>query len=52
MFNKGCDTGFGFQLAKHLTSIGFKVYAGCLRKDQGQGAKDLVTKEFVSSKMW
>jgi NAD(P)-dependent dehydrogenase (short-subunit alcohol dehydrogenase family) len=39
----GCDSGFGFEVAKHLTRLGFKVFAGCLRKNQrGQGAKDLV----------
>nr|XP_033814192.1 D-beta-hydroxybutyrate dehydrogenase, mitochondrial-like [Geotrypetes seraphini] len=31
----GCDTGFGFALAKHLHAIGFTVFAGCLLKDKG-----------------
>ncbi|XP_042309889.1 D-beta-hydroxybutyrate dehydrogenase, mitochondrial-like [Sceloporus undulatus] len=38
----GCDSGFGFKLAKHLHGKGFIVYAGCLQKEQGQGGfKDL-----------
>ncbi|XP_048361457.1 D-beta-hydroxybutyrate dehydrogenase, mitochondrial [Sphaerodactylus townsendi] len=38
----GCDSGFGFALAKYLHEKGFIVYAGCLLKDQGRGgAKDL-----------
>ncbi|XP_066478658.1 D-beta-hydroxybutyrate dehydrogenase, mitochondrial isoform X1 [Tiliqua scincoides] len=38
----GCDSGFGFALAKHLHEKGFIVYAGCLLKDQGRGgSKDL-----------
>jgi hypothetical protein len=42
----GCDSGFGFQLAKHLTQLGFKVFAGCLNKTQGgQGARDLVNNQ-------
>nr|KAF6477184.1 3-hydroxybutyrate dehydrogenase 1 [Molossus molossus] len=28
----GCDSGFGFSLAKHLHSKGFLVFAGCLLK--------------------
>ncbi|XP_038439150.1 D-beta-hydroxybutyrate dehydrogenase, mitochondrial isoform X17 [Canis lupus familiaris] len=28
----GCDSGFGFSLAKHLHSKGFLVFAGCLMK--------------------
>ena len=36
----GCDTGFGFELAKHLHSLQCKVYAGCLFKD-GDGGKEL-----------
>ena len=28
----GCDSGFGFSLAKHLHSEGFLVFAGCLMK--------------------
>lgn len=26
----GCDTGIGHELAKHLDSMGFQVFAGCL----------------------
>ncbi|XP_004577864.2 D-beta-hydroxybutyrate dehydrogenase, mitochondrial [Ochotona princeps] len=38
----GCDSGFGFSLAKHLHSKGFLVFAGCLLKDKGDaGAKEL-----------
>ncbi|XP_070567761.1 D-beta-hydroxybutyrate dehydrogenase, mitochondrial-like [Ptychodera flava] len=38
----GCDTGFGLALAKHLHSLGFFVYAGCLLKNAGgNGAKEL-----------
>lgn len=28
----GCDSGFGFTLAKHLHDKGFIIYAGCLQK--------------------
>uniref|UniRef100_A0A8C6SRY6 3-hydroxybutyrate dehydrogenase, type 1 n=1 Tax=Neogobius melanostomus TaxID=47308 RepID=A0A8C6SRY6_9GOBI len=38
----GCDSGFGFALAKHLHRLGFTVFAGCLLKDKGgEGAKEL-----------
>ncbi|KAM4771821.1 D-beta-hydroxybutyrate dehydrogenase, mitochondrial-like [Rhinophrynus dorsalis] len=38
----GCDKGFGFALAKHLHSLGFTVFAGCLLKDKnGDGAQEL-----------
>ncbi|KAM4693323.1 D-beta-hydroxybutyrate dehydrogenase, mitochondrial [Discoglossus pictus] len=38
----GCDSGFGFSLAKHLHSKGFIVFAGCLFKDRGDaGVKEL-----------
>ncbi|KAM9126735.1 D-beta-hydroxybutyrate dehydrogenase, mitochondrial-like isoform 1-T2 [Pangshura tecta] len=38
----GCDSGFGFSLAKHLHSKGFIVFAGCLFKDQGAaGSQEL-----------
>ncbi|XP_015676221.1 D-beta-hydroxybutyrate dehydrogenase, mitochondrial [Protobothrops mucrosquamatus] len=38
----GCDSGFGFSLAKFLHGKGFIIYAGCLLKEQGRGgAKDL-----------
>ncbi|KAK8398226.1 hypothetical protein O3P69_003858 [Scylla paramamosain] len=36
----GCDSGFGFALAQHLDSLGFRVVAGCLVQD-GEGAKRL-----------
>ncbi|XP_069476332.1 D-beta-hydroxybutyrate dehydrogenase, mitochondrial, partial [Ambystoma mexicanum] len=38
----GCDSGFGFSVAKHLHSKGFTVFAGCLLKDKGHdGVKEL-----------
>ncbi|XP_078679164.1 D-beta-hydroxybutyrate dehydrogenase, mitochondrial-like [Branchiostoma floridae x Branchiostoma belcheri] len=38
----GCDSGFGFGLAKRLNSLGFTVFAGCLLADSGgEGAKKL-----------
>lgn len=38
----GCDTGFGLSLAKHLASLGFNVFAGCLLADKdGPGATEL-----------
>ncbi|KAG9468890.1 hypothetical protein GDO78_021740, partial [Eleutherodactylus coqui] len=38
----GCDSGFGFSLAKNLHSKGFTVFAGCLLKDKGHaGVKEL-----------
>ena len=38
----GCDTGFGLTLAKHLHSLGFTVFAGCLLAEQnGPGALEL-----------
>ncbi|KAI4898456.1 hypothetical protein NFI96_011937 [Prochilodus magdalenae] len=36
----GCDSGFGYQLAKTLDSMGFHVFAGCLCSD-GHGAQTL-----------
>ncbi|MBN3308017.1 BDH protein, partial [Amia calva] len=42
VFITGCDSGFGFALAKHLHALGFTVFAGCLLKDKsGTGACDL-----------
>ncbi|XP_073531141.1 D-beta-hydroxybutyrate dehydrogenase, mitochondrial [Phyllobates terribilis] len=38
----GCDSGFGFSLAKHLHGKGFTVFAGCLLKNKGDaGVKEL-----------
>nr|XP_033814189.1 D-beta-hydroxybutyrate dehydrogenase, mitochondrial isoform X2 [Geotrypetes seraphini] len=38
----GCDSGFGFSIAKHLHAKGFTVFAGCLLKDKGDsGVKEL-----------
>ncbi|KPP78808.1 hypothetical protein Z043_101670 [Scleropages formosus] len=34
----GCDSGFGFQLAKRLDAMGFWVFAGCLLP-KGEGAQ-------------
>lgn len=36
----GCDSGFGFQLARCLDQQGFTVFAGCLLAD-GPGARSL-----------
>ncbi|XP_072546384.1 D-beta-hydroxybutyrate dehydrogenase, mitochondrial [Salminus brasiliensis] len=36
----GCDSGFGYRLAKTLDSMGFIVFAGCLYSD-GHGAQSL-----------
>ncbi|KAJ8409592.1 hypothetical protein AAFF_G00229930 [Aldrovandia affinis] len=42
VFITGCDTGFGFALAKYLHKLGFTVFAGCLLKDKGgDGATEL-----------
>ncbi|XP_078689227.1 D-beta-hydroxybutyrate dehydrogenase, mitochondrial-like [Branchiostoma floridae x Branchiostoma belcheri] len=42
VFITGCDSGFGFLLAKRLDSLGFTVFAGCLLADSGgEGAKKL-----------
>ncbi|XP_078694270.1 D-beta-hydroxybutyrate dehydrogenase, mitochondrial-like [Branchiostoma floridae x Branchiostoma belcheri] len=42
VFITGCDSGFGFKLAKRLDSLGFTVFAGCLLADSGgEGAKKL-----------
>ncbi|XP_058488901.1 D-beta-hydroxybutyrate dehydrogenase, mitochondrial [Solea solea] len=50
VFITGCDGGFGHALAKHLHSLGFTVFAGCLLKDEGgEGAKEL--EEFHSDRM-
>ncbi|KAK7506628.1 hypothetical protein BaRGS_00002103 [Batillaria attramentaria] len=36
----GCDRGFGSMLAKHLDSLGYRVFAGCLDAE-GEGARQL-----------
>eukprot|EP00058_Branchiostoma_floridae_P009528 XP_002595016.1 hypothetical protein BRAFLDRAFT_99636 [Branchiostoma floridae] len=37
-----CDSGFGYQLAKRLDSLGYTVFAGCLLADSGgEGSKKL-----------
>ncbi|MED6261410.1 (2R,3R)-2,3-butanediol dehydrogenase [Ataeniobius toweri] len=42
VFITGCDTGFGLSVAKHLHTLGFTVFAGCLLKDKdGEGSKEL-----------
>ncbi|KAJ8274407.1 hypothetical protein COCON_G00090320 [Conger conger] len=42
VFISGCDTGFGFALAKYLHKLGFTVFAGCFLKEKGgDGAKEL-----------
>ncbi|CAH1245316.1 BDH1 [Branchiostoma lanceolatum] len=42
VFITGCDSGFGFGLAKRLDSLGFTVFAGCLLADSGgEGSKEL-----------
>ncbi|XP_078612637.1 D-beta-hydroxybutyrate dehydrogenase, mitochondrial-like [Branchiostoma floridae x Branchiostoma japonicum] len=42
VFITGCDSGFGFGLAKRLDSLGFTVFAGCLLADSGgEGSKKL-----------
>ncbi|KAG7457142.1 hypothetical protein MATL_G00243350 [Megalops atlanticus] len=35
VFITGCDSGFGFALAKYLHKLGFTVFAGCLLKESG-----------------
>ncbi|XP_047205366.1 D-beta-hydroxybutyrate dehydrogenase, mitochondrial [Girardinichthys multiradiatus] len=42
VFITGCDSGFGLSVAKHLHTLGFTVFAGCLLKDKdGEGSKEL-----------
>nr|XP_039271857.1 D-beta-hydroxybutyrate dehydrogenase, mitochondrial-like isoform X1 [Styela clava] len=42
VFITGCDTGFGFLLAKQLDALGMYVFAGCYLKDKGgDGVKHL-----------
>ncbi|XP_003741256.1 D-beta-hydroxybutyrate dehydrogenase, mitochondrial [Galendromus occidentalis] len=35
IFISGCDSGFGFELVKHMAHKGFDVIAGCLKPDDG-----------------
>lgn len=37
---KGCDTGFGNELARRMDYLGYKVYACCLDPN-GEGARKL-----------
>ncbi|XP_071956911.1 D-beta-hydroxybutyrate dehydrogenase, mitochondrial-like [Antedon mediterranea] len=37
----GCDSGFGYETAKQLDALGFRVFAGCLKKG-GDGEQALV----------
>ena len=39
-FVSGCDSGFGYKLAKRLDAKGFVVFAGCLLPDR-EGARGL-----------
>ncbi len=36
----GCDSGFGYGMAKYFDRQGFRVFAGCL-VSEGDGAKEL-----------
>lgn len=40
IFITGCDTGFGYDLAKRLDGLGFRVFAGCLNSN-GKEAGEL-----------
>ncbi|XP_052070487.1 17-beta-hydroxysteroid dehydrogenase type 6-like isoform X2 [Mytilus californianus] len=40
VFITGCDRGFGYHIAKQLSTLGFQVFAGCLDIN-GAGAKEL-----------
>lgn len=40
VFITGCDTGFGYDLAKRLDGLGFRVFAGCLNSN-GKEAGEL-----------
>lgn len=42
IFITGCDSGFGYQLAKRLDKKGFIVFAACLLPEE-KGAKNLVS---------
>ncbi|XP_067310833.1 retinol dehydrogenase 16 [Pseudorasbora parva] len=46
----GCDSGFGHHLAKKLDSMGFTVFAGCLRPE-GPGAQSLAEEGSVRMKV-
>ncbi|CAL1280252.1 unnamed protein product [Larinioides sclopetarius] len=39
VFITGCDSGFGYQLAKQLDSYGYRVFAGCLFPENGGAAE-------------
>ncbi|KAF8773866.1 retinol dehydrogenase 5-like [Argiope bruennichi] len=39
VFITGCDSGFGYQLAKQLHSLGYRVFAGCLFPETGGAAE-------------
>ncbi|GBM39469.1 17-beta-hydroxysteroid dehydrogenase type 6 [Araneus ventricosus] len=39
VFITGCDSGFGYQLAKQLDSCGYRVFAGCLFPENGGAAE-------------
>ncbi|XP_044526808.1 D-beta-hydroxybutyrate dehydrogenase, mitochondrial [Gracilinanus agilis] len=42
VFITGCDSGFGFTMAKNLHDLGFRVFAGCLFKEKGgKGVEEL-----------
>lgn len=41
VFITGCDTGFGYDLAKRLDGLGFRVFAGCLNSG-GKEAEELM----------
>ncbi|CAG2210749.1 unnamed protein product [Mytilus edulis] len=41
VFITGCDRGFGYHIAKQLSTLGFQVFAGCLDIN-GVGAKDTI----------
>jgi len=36
----GCDSGIGLRVAQHLSSLGFRVFAGCL-DPQSEGSRSL-----------
>lgn len=48
VFNLGCDSGFGRELAEKLDKMGYHVFAGCLAPDR-EGARSL--KESTSERL-